>query len=1046
MIFISYRKEDAGDLALSLAEKLKNVFGNDAIFLDEHQIEPGDHWRKKIERALSKARVVLAVIGRRWLTTYDEYGQRRIDREDDVLAYELSEALQTSGIKVIPLYLHGLEPMRAEAFPKRLVGLAATQGIKFDIVRDLPGLLAELEKVSGLLRQDRSNQPSAEKGRCTQCIHQLPPLPPYFTNRVKELAILVDAIRNQSQFSHGFGSTCVVGIRGMPGIGKTALALRLAHQITDHYPDAQMFIDMQGYDSRTLPRPVTDALAHCIRSFKPESSVPENNESLRANYLSVLRGRRCLLLCDNVAPAQNLSLLLPPSGCMVILTSRDHLDIDGLELIRLDTLERHDSIVLLRSLCSRLKDEPPNVLDELAARSGDISEALRVNAGTLTKNPFLSAHDLLEQLRNQGRQAEPLRAALNISYEHLDPNLRRYWRCLAVFHGDFSIDAAAAVWGVNSTEAMERLGRLEAASLVQPPGANGRVRLHDLLRTFADVQMDDTERRLTEKGHTAHYTGVLKELDAHFLAGGAAMLKALQRLDADQANIEAAAARLSKCFQTESPPFEDSRGLSELIAAGPHILEFRVPLQKWMSWLSSGLLAAQQAGERSHEGWHLAYLGLAQLDSGKVEDAHPLIESALKIARELGETRLEGESLSFLGISHQYQQHLAEAYQLHLQARELRHSIGDRRGEANDCTNLGVTCPGTLDEKMAYFHEALRISREIRSSRTEAFAQASMASVYYRAQMYQEATACARDAVRIRREIGDIRFEVKDMETLIETTQAAGNVQEIDELVDRLSKLYADIASPGDELTALCRQANLYAFTGKLQAATQVTSLMIARVNWDQPVDQVSINLLVSASGRLIHAATMINQSANSTEEQIDTAIQAAGESRRVYSLLKRGSDEADALFTLGYSKATAGSHTKSNEAIRGAVLDYTACLELRRQLGDCKGEAAALGNLGDAWQSLKDWKKARAFSLLALAKRRTCKDLGGEGLDLANLAIDSDHLGQRARAIILAQHALPLLESSNSPHTETVRTLLAKWRGNAGAGTENEIGVQLDR
>ena len=482
MIFISYRKEDSGDLARSLANELIDAFGKDAVFLDRHAIKLGDHWQEEIDSALSRAVVVLALIGQRWLTTHDQYGQRRIDCDDDVLAYELSVALQRPGLVVIPLYLHGQKYLPAKAFPGRLVGLAGEQGIEFDIVRDLSALLARLEKIPGLRRQDKSNGSGAETQEAvyTNYIHQLPPLPAYFTNRVKELACLVEAIRNQSQFSQGSGGTCVVGIRGIPGIGKTALALRLAHQITDQFPGGQLFIDMHGYDSRAAPRPVIDALAHCIRSFNPEASLPRNNESLRASYLSVLRGRRCLLLCDNVAPSEDLSLLLPPAGCMVILTSRDHLELEGLDPIRLDTLERHDSVLLLRSLCSRLKNEPPSVLDELASRSGDISEALRVNAGTLAKNAFLSVGNLLEQLRNQGRQAEPLRSSLTISYEHLDPALRCDWRRLAVFQGDFSIDAAAAIWRVPYSEAMERLGRLEAASLVQPPEGTGRVRLRPL--------------------------------------------------------------------------------------------------------------------------------------------------------------------------------------------------------------------------------------------------------------------------------------------------------------------------------------------------------------------------------------------------------------------------------------------------------------------------------------------------------------------------------------------------------------------------------------
>ncbi len=157
MIFISYRKEDAGDLAWSLADKLTECFGNEAVFLDRHQIKPGDRWREDIDSGLSKTVVVLAVIGPRWLTTYDEFGQRRIDQEDDVLAYELNRALEEK-IITIPLYLHGLKPFPSRAFPKRLSRLADQQGIEFDIIRDLPFLISKLEEIPGLQRQNKPDR------------------------------------------------------------------------------------------------------------------------------------------------------------------------------------------------------------------------------------------------------------------------------------------------------------------------------------------------------------------------------------------------------------------------------------------------------------------------------------------------------------------------------------------------------------------------------------------------------------------------------------------------------------------------------------------------------------------------------------------------------------------------------------------------------------------------------------------------------------------------------------------------------------------------
>src|SRR3989442_1916941 len=103
MIFISYRHEDTKDFSWSLADKLADHFGKESIFIDRENILAGKNWRVKIEAAIGGCKVVLAVIGPKWLRACDDYGRRRIDLENDVLAYELETALRRK--MVIPLYV-----------------------------------------------------------------------------------------------------------------------------------------------------------------------------------------------------------------------------------------------------------------------------------------------------------------------------------------------------------------------------------------------------------------------------------------------------------------------------------------------------------------------------------------------------------------------------------------------------------------------------------------------------------------------------------------------------------------------------------------------------------------------------------------------------------------------------------------------------------------------------------------------------------------------------------------------------------------------------
>jgi Cdc6-like AAA superfamily ATPase len=126
-------------------------------------------------------------------------------------------------------------------------------------------------------------------------LHQLRAPVGDFVGREQEIDTLINALRHESR-------ACITGISGMGGIGKTELALYVAEQLRDEYPDAQFFINLQGTDAN--PRSPQEAMATCIRAFLgPETKLPEDPEQLSQVYRSRLNGKRVLLLLDNAAAA-----------------------------------------------------------------------------------------------------------------------------------------------------------------------------------------------------------------------------------------------------------------------------------------------------------------------------------------------------------------------------------------------------------------------------------------------------------------------------------------------------------------------------------------------------------------------------------------------------------------------------------------------------------------------------------------------------------------------------------------------------------------------
>jgi hypothetical protein len=170
----------------------------------------------------------------------------------------------------------------------------------------------------------------------------------------------------------------------MGGIGKTALALKLAQELAPLYPDAQIYLDLQGVSAKPLT--AAQAMAHVIRTFHPDTRLPESEAEMGALYLSALHGQRALLLMDNAAGADQVRPLLPPQECFLLLTSRFFFHLPGLQVNGLDEMPPEEARTLLLRIAPRIGDQADRIVDICAG----VPFSLRQAAGTLAERPDLS--------------------------------------------------------------------------------------------------------------------------------------------------------------------------------------------------------------------------------------------------------------------------------------------------------------------------------------------------------------------------------------------------------------------------------------------------------------------------------------------------------------------------------------------------------------------------------------------------------------------------------------------------------------------------------
>lgn len=321
---------------------------------------------------------------------------------------------------------------------------------------------------------------------------QLPADLPAFGGRSAELRSVLEIGQD--------GSTAgprLIAIDGMPGVGKTALAVHAAHRLAPMFPDGQLFVNLEGFSPAGDPVDPAAALEALLRSLGIQGSdIPAGTGQRAALFRSCLAGKRVLVVLDNaISPAQVSPLLPGSASCCVLVTSRTRLaDLDGAELLSLEPFSRADAVDLLGRIVgpSRLKKESPDAADLVASLCGDLPLALAVTASRLRARSSWTLDFLARQLRDERNRFGELTAgerdvagAFRVSYLNLPEAERRVFRRLSNHPGAaFDLHSTAALAEVDLGEARRLAERLVDVNLLRQPSMD-RYEMHDLLRSYA---------------------------------------------------------------------------------------------------------------------------------------------------------------------------------------------------------------------------------------------------------------------------------------------------------------------------------------------------------------------------------------------------------------------------------------------------------------------------------------------------------------------------------------------------------------------------------
>jgi DNA-binding SARP family transcriptional activator/tetratricopeptide (TPR) repeat protein len=637
-----------------------------------------------------------------------------------------------------------------------------------------PGEVAAAEEAG----TERTGRPPAVVPR------QLPAATRHFTGRTAELGTLTRLLENAADEPE---TVLISAIGGMPGIGKTALALRWAHQVAEQFPDGQLYVNLRGFDPSGEPLDPAAVIRGFLGALHiPAEAIPADLNEQAALYRSVLAGRRILIMLDNARDTSQLRPLLPGTpGCLVLVTSRRQLaslvTTEGAHTLTLDLLTRAEAHELLtRRVGVRRVATESRAADELIELCGRLPLALAIAAARTAARPRASLATLTAELREEqsrldaldaGEAPASVRAVFSWSYQSLAGPAARMFRLLGVHPGpDTSGPAAASLAAIPPTAARQALEELASANLLAEEPA-GRYYLHDLVRAYAtelgrrpgDPQSGHSAaegRILDHYLHTCH--AAAQRLDSARNPGTLAppqpgvQPESLASHDQALAWVEAEHQVLLTVVAHAARHGYDSHARQLALALETFLLR-RGYWHDLAETQRMALEVATRAGDPAGQALAHHGLGRAMALVGSLPQAQAHLSRALNLYEQLGDHPSAARAHIDMSTACAEHGRFGEALEHAIQARDLFAADGDRTGYASALNNIGwdQIHLGQNEQAVLCCEEALAAFRELGDRYGEAAVLDSLGYAHHHLGNYARGIARCREALVVFHELGD---------------------------------------------------------------------------------------------------------------------------------------------------------------------------------------------------------------------------------------------------------------------------------------------------
>jgi transcriptional regulator with XRE-family HTH domain/tetratricopeptide (TPR) repeat protein len=506
----------------------------------------------------------------------------------------------------------------------------------------------------------------------------LPPDVADFTGRDAEVQELMELLSRPDAAKTSGTSAPIIVLAGQGGVGKTALAVHVAHLLRSAFHDGQLFVDMRADNG--IPLNPSEVLARFLRACGVDyAQIPLDSAERAEMFRATVANKRMLIVLDNVASESQVRPLIPgtPGDALLVTTRMPLTSLWGARTLRLSILTEQAAVRLLeRMLGQHRADAEQKAARQIIRHCGYLPLALRIVGARLALHPSLTLAAMAESLSNERARLDELtvgdlsiRASMSLSYRDLTDNQRLAFRLLgSVDHEEFAAWIASPLLDIPIQQAEALVDELVHAQFLQNVGPDAtrtsRFRFHDLARLYArqesDAEDDDQSRgralrRLAESWLTlAEKANAKLPVTSDVVSVGSTSRGPLPAALVDKVLADATTwldiERHNLIAAVEAAAAADLGEVTwEIAGCMTSYLLLRGHYQSWDRVHQASLISSRRIGDRRGEAASLTAISW-NYHHPRIDEARsiPWLKQALSIFEEIGDTRGQTKTLIVL--------------------------------------------------------------------------------------------------------------------------------------------------------------------------------------------------------------------------------------------------------------------------------------------------------------------------------------------------------------------------------------------------------------